>query len=163
MTERRINVAQAITYNDGTMQPAFRDFIFRVDNALTAAGLSAAWGQIAGTLTNQSDLNAALNAKADTGDYASPDVRDEATDPYTLVLGDADSVLRFTTASAAVTIPLEASVAFPVGTEISIRQAGTGTLVLTTTGLTINGTIPSWAQHVEVKLRKVGADEWDVV
>jgi len=95
--------------------------------------------------------------------YYAPTVRDEGTDPYTLVLADANKVLRFTTASAAVTIPVEASVAFPTGTEVSIRQAGTGTLALTTTSLTINGTVPSWAQHVEVKFRKVGADTWDVV
>ena len=95
--------------------------------------------------------------------YAPPTVRDEATDPYTLVLADANAVLRFTTASVAVTIPVEASVAFPIGTEISIRQAGTGTLALTTTSLTINGSVPSWAQHVEVKFRKVGSDTWDVV
>ena len=95
--------------------------------------------------------------------YYPPTVRDEATDPYTLVLADANKVLRFTTADADVTIPTNASVAFPVGTEISIRQAGTGTLVLTTTSLTINGTVPSWAQHVEVNFRKVASDTWDVV
>jgi hypothetical protein len=52
---------------------------------------------------------------------------------------------------------------YDIGAELNIRQAGTGTLVLTTTSLTINGTIPSWSQHVEVKFRKVGSDEWDVV
>lgn len=86
-----------------------------------------------------------------------------AATPYTLAIGDAYTCQRFTAASPAVTIPVEASVAYPVGTEISIRQAGTGTLTLTTTGLTINGTVPSWAQNVEVMFRKVGADEWDVV
>lgn len=113
------------------------------------AALTVAQSQVTG-------LTAALK-------YYPPTVADEATDPYTLVIGDANTVKRFTTASAAVTIPTNASVAFPTGTEISIRQAGTGTLVLTTTGLTINGTVPSWAQHVEVKFRKVATDTWDVV
>ena len=89
--------------------------------------------------------------------------RDEASVSYTLVLGDANKVVRCTAASAAITIPVEASVNYALGTEISIRQAGTGTLVLTTTSLTVNGTVPSWAQHVEVKFRKVGSDTWDVV
>lgn len=85
-----------------------------------------------------------------------------ASSAYTPTLADANKVLRFTAASPEVTIPTNASVAFPVGTILTIRQAGTGTLTLVTTGLTINGTVPSWAQHVEVQLRKVGADEWDV-
>jgi hypothetical protein len=88
---------------------------------------------------------------------------DNATTPYTLVLGDAYTCQRFTAASPAVTIPTNASVAYPVGTEIAIRQAGTGTLTLTTTSLTINGTVPTWAQHVEVLFRKVATDTWDVV
>ena len=97
------------------------------------------------------------------GAYISPDINDDTSASYTMVLGDADQVRRFTAASPAVTIPAEDSVNYDIGAELNIRQAGTGTLVLTTTGLTINGTIPSWAQHVEVKFRKVGSDEWDVV
>lgn len=89
--------------------------------------------------------------------------RDESSTTYTLTLQDADSVVRFTGVSPAVTIPTESAVDYPLNTEISIRQAGTGTLTLTTTSLTINGTVPSWAQHVEVKFRKVAADTWDVV
>lgn len=90
-------------------------------------------------------------------------VEDDASASYTLVAGDANKAKRFTAASPAVTIPVEASVDFPVGTVVRLRQAGTGTLVLTTAGLTINGTVPSWAQHVEVVFRKVGSDTWDVV
>lgn len=85
-----------------------------------------------------------------------------ASSTYTPTLADANKVLRFTAASPEVTIPTNASVAFPVGTILTIRQAGTGTLTLVTTGLTINGTVPSWAQHVEVQFRKVGTNEWDV-
>lgn len=85
-----------------------------------------------------------------------------AATTYTPTLADANKVLRFTAASPEVTIPTNASVAYPVNTILTIRQAGTGTLSLVTTGLTINGTVPSWAQHVEVQFRKVGTDEWDV-
>jgi len=95
--------------------------------------------------------------------YTPPSVRDEATTPYTLVIGDANTVIRATAASAAVTIPQESSVNFAVGTIIRLRQAGTGTLALTTTGLTINGTVPAWSQHVETGFRKVGSDTWDVI
>lgn len=202
-----LNVGQSIVDDRLTMQPHFRDFLLRVNDAVqvveadvataqatadaaaaaaasagsaaasagsaaasaaaaaTAAEAVANWGGITGTLSAQTDLQSALDGKADNADlvYYPPVVADEGTDPYTLVLGDANTVKRFTTASAAVTIPTNASVAFPVGTEVSIRQAGTGTLVLTTASLTINGTVPGWAQHVEVKFRKVATDTWDVV
>lgn len=98
-------------------------------------------------------------------DYFTAPVRsqDESSTTYTLVIGDKDIVTRYTGASPAVTIPQESSVNFPVGTIIGIRQAGTGTLTVTTTGLTINGTIPTFSQHVESLLRKVGSDTWDVI
>jgi hypothetical protein len=89
--------------------------------------------------------------------------RDESSVSYTLVIGDGNKALRCTGASAAITIPQESSVDYALGTEIAIRQAGTGTLVLTTTGLTINGSVPAWSQHVETKFRKVASDTWDVV
>ena len=95
--------------------------------------------------------------------YSPPTVRNETSTSYTMVAGDENDIVRFTGASPAVTIPQESSVNYATGTELNIRQAGTGTLTLTTTGLTINGTVPSWAQHVEVKFRKVGSDTWDVV
>lgn len=94
--------------------------------------------------------------------YQARSVEDDATTPYTLDIGDANVVKRFTAASPAITIPQESSVFYPTGTVLIIRQAGTGTLTLTTTGLTINGTPTSWAQHVENRFRKVGSDVWDV-
>lgn len=135
--------------------------------------LSVSFTQVTGTLADAQVVSS--NVTQHEGDltiswsqiispvYVPPEVTDVATDPYTLALGDANKVLRFTTASPSVTIPQESSVNFPVGTEIRIRQAGTGTLSLTTTGLTINGTPSAWAQDVEVLFRKVGSDEWDVV
>jgi hypothetical protein len=112
--------------------------------------------QLLGTMTLYGERQTTLGG-------GTPTPVDNATTPYTLVLADAYTCQRFTAASPAVTIPVEASVNYPVGTEISIRQAGTGTLTLTTTSLTINGTVPSWAQHVEVKFRKVATDTWDVI
>jgi hypothetical protein len=85
---------------------------------------------------------------------------DESGASYTLVAADAYLAKRFTGASPAVTIPTGT---FSAGDVLSIRQAGTGTLVLTTTGLTINGTVPAWSQNVETKFRYLGSDTWDVV
>ncbi len=111
--------------------------------------------QLLGTLTLYGEKQTTLGG-------GTPTPVDNATTPYTLAIGDAYTCQRFTAASPAVTIPTNAAVAYPIGTEIYIRQAGTGTLTLTTTSLTINGTVPTWAQHVEVKFRKVATDTWDV-
>ncbi len=196
---------QPIVMADGTPVQWFRDFQFVVDRSIRDAGLVSVWGNISGTLSNQTDLQTALDGKAtsaqgaladsavqpadnvsiltndanyrSTGDnvslftndagyitgYVPPTVRNESSTSYTMVIGDANQVTRFTGTSPSVTIPQESSVNYPTGTELRIRQAGAGTLVLTTTGLTINGSLPTWAQHVELLLRKVGSDEWDAV
>jgi hypothetical protein len=178
--ERAFNPEQPlINLTDGTPVYEFQDFLVEVDTAVQDARLVSVWGGVSGSISDQSDLVAGgkfldslvgesnvtqhEGALSIDGSQVTSTVRNEATDPYTLVIGDANEVIRFTTAGAAVTVPQEASINFPVGTTVTLRQAGTGTLSLTTTGLTINGTLPSWAQHVEVTLRKVGADEWDVV
>jgi hypothetical protein len=228
MSNARLQASQPIVFPDGTMQYPFRNFMLTVDGFIVGAATTSVWGGVSGTLSNQTDLQSALNLKLtitdvnslvklnaliadatldDSGDSRPPldhdankvttgtfadariseasvtqhqaalsitesqisdlihvmPFRDDTSTTYTLVIGDADLVVRYTGASPAITIPVEASVAFPVGTVLGIRQAGTGTLVLTTTGLTINGSLPSWAQHIEINLRKVGSDEWDVV
>ena len=158
-TQRFIASLQ-LTMPDGTATRYFRDFLAAVDGFIQQAAVISVWGGISGSLSDQTDLQNALNAASL---YTPPIVKNEATNPYTLVLSDSNKALRFTAADAAVTIPLDSIVAFAANTELVIRQAGTGTLVLTTTGLTINGTLPTWSQHTELKLRRVAADEWDVV
>ena len=251
-----LNAAYPVVFNDGTMQPHFRDFILRVDAAIGSADGTALWGGIAGTLSDQTDLQAALDLKSNVGHthaaadiisgtladarvaqsnvtqheaalaiswsqvgatpttlsgygitdaaplvhthaagdvisgtfadariseasvtqheaalsvswsqlsgqlYVPPAVSDDASATYTLVAGDANKAKRFTAASPAITIPTST---FSVGDVLILRQAGTGTLALTTTGFTVNGTVPSWAQHVEVKFRYVATDTLDVV
>lgn len=134
-----------------------------LQSALDAAGDAAVWGGIGGDISTQSDLVSVVNtAYADLSVFFPQSLTAIAAATYTPTLSDANKVLRFTGASPAVTIPLESSVDYSVGVILTIRQAGTGTLTLTTTGLTINGTVPTWAQHVEVNFRKVGTNEWDV-
>lgn len=185
MTDRVFNVAQPIVFKDGTMQYAFREFVREVDVAITNAALTSVWGSVGGDITTQDDLisggkilssliseasvtqhEAALSiawSQITSPQFVPPTVRNEATDPYTFVIGDANTVVRFTATDADVTVPVESSVNFPTGTLLTLRFAGTGTPTLTTTSLTINGTVPSLAQHVEFSLRKVGADTWDVI
>lgn len=89
------------------------------------------------------------------------------TSSYALLLTDACAYVRMNVASAnTVTVPLNASVAFPVGTTITVRQAGAGTTtVVATSGVTI--TTPSSlilrVQNSAVQLLKVATDTWDLM
>jgi len=61
---------------------------------------------------------------------------------YTLVLSDKDNLIEMNSSSAnSLTVPLNSSEAFPVGSQINILQTGTGqTTVAATSGVTINAT-----------------------
>jgi len=105
-------------------------------------------------------------------DYASSTlVTNAQTASYTLVLGDKDKLVEVSNASAnTVTIPTNASVAYPTGTQINILQTGAGqTTVSGTSGVTVNST---GATTASPKLRaqwssataiKRGENSWVVV
>lgn len=87
------------------------------------------------------------------------------TDSYTLVLADAGKVIEMNKASANnLTVPLNATEAFPTGTNIYIVQYGAGlTTVVATGGVTINsssGGLTAPSQHSVMLLQKVGTNEW---
>lgn len=86
---------------------------------------------------------------------------------YTLVLTDGKDVyVRMNVASANnLTVPLNSSVAFPIGTLIPIRQAGAGqTTIVATGGVTINTpeTLKLRKQGSNGALIKIGTDTWDL-
>jgi hypothetical protein len=87
------------------------------------------------------------------------------TSSYTLVLSDADKLVEMNVATANnLTIPLNSTVAYAVGTQIDIVQYGAGqTSIVATVGVTIRST-NSWlkinARYGAVTLTKVGTDEW---
>ncbi len=84
---------------------------------------------------------------------------------YTLVLADAGKMVEMNVATANnLTVPLNSSVAFPIGTQIDVTQYGAGqTTFVATGGVTIRST-NSWlkmnAQYGAATLVKVGTDEW---
>jgi hypothetical protein len=84
---------------------------------------------------------------------------------YTLVLSDANKLVEMNVGSANdLTIPLNSSVAFPIGTQILIAQYGAGqTSVLATGGVTIrsaNGDLKLTARYSGATLIKIATDEW---
>lgn len=137
---------------------------------LSSATGGGAWGSITGTLSNQTDLQSALDAKATTtalnlkSDKAL--TLNAQTANYTLVLTDADSkFVRMNVASAnTLTVPPNSSVAFPVGTQINFSQAGAGQVTVTPgAGVTINSADSGLKTRVQYSvggLIKVATDTW---
>lgn len=84
---------------------------------------------------------------------------------YTLVSGDAGQEVAISNASANnLTVPLNSSVAYAVGTVITITQTGPGqTTIVATGGVTINspgGALKLRVQHSSATLRKTATDTW---
>jgi hypothetical protein len=83
---------------------------------------------------------------------------------YTLVLSDRDKIVEINNASAnTLTIPLNSSVAYPVGSQIQIIQTGAGQTTLTPTGgVTLNGTpgLKLRTQWSSATLIKRATDTW---
>lgn len=131
-----------------------------IANILALGGGGGTWGSITGTLSSQSDLQTALDAKAPV-----PTVNAQTGTSYTLVLTDANKLVTMTNASAnTLTIPLNSSVAFPTGTVIVIGQGGAGaTSVAPASGATINGsgsTITFSSQYTFTSIVKTGTNAW---
>lgn len=85
---------------------------------------------------------------------------------YTLVLGDAGKLVTLTNGAAiTLTVPTNASVAYPVGTVIALAQLGAGLVTVEgDTGVTINGTTPGdddlAGQWATASLTKLATDTW---
>lgn len=88
----------------------------------------------------------------------------EQTADYTLVLADAGKVVNMNKSGAAtLTIPTNASVAFPIGTVIRVyNQSADDVTVAGDSGVTVRneGTV---GQYAEASCRKRATDEWVMV
>jgi hypothetical protein len=86
---------------------------------------------------------------------------------FTLSLEAADKVVLMTNTSAAtITIPTDASVAFPIGTQIGVLRNGTGTVTFGGSGVTIlsDGNKKSIkGQYIAVALLKTGTNTWQLL
>ena len=84
---------------------------------------------------------------------------------YTLVLSDAGGMINMnSTSPVPLTVPTNATVAFPIGTTIAVAQTGIGAVqVNATTGVTVNslgGTVTTSGQYATASLLKIATDTW---
>jgi hypothetical protein len=100
------------------------------------------------------DLLATVTVATDTGTS------------YTYALTDAGTYKRHSNASAiTATVPPNSSVAFPIGSQITVEQSGAGLLTIAAgAGVTIRTTttLKMNAQYAVATLIKVAADEWNL-
>jgi len=87
---------------------------------------------------------------------------------YTTILEDAGVILSSTnTTNKTVTVPINASVAYPIGTKIFIQRSGTGTVAIVgASGVTVNrqaNLANTMFQHGLVVLLKLGTNEWTLL
>lgn len=94
-----------------------------------------------------------------------PLIQKSITVAYTSVAADAGILLEFNSAGAlTLTIPPNASVAFPIGTMLGVRQYGVGQVTIVAgTGVILrsrDGALKTAGQYAEATLTKRAADEW---
>ncbi len=144
-----------------TTQVATTAFVHAVLSAATAAsfvltGYSPSPGAVSASDTVQGAFD-----KIATG----IGIITDATTARTLALTDAGQLINFTSASAVtVTIPAYATVAFPIGTVIALRQGGAGTVtVAAASGVTLNDSAATADQAKQIALVCVAQNEWDPI
>jgi hypothetical protein len=118
------------------------------------------------TLANTGEISAA--SATFTGSVTDYNSFNTQTSNYTLVLSDASKIIEMNVGSAnTVTVPTNASVAFPIGTEIIVMQYGAGnTTVVAASGVTIRSKDFSTRigdQYTGATLIKRGTNEWYLI
>jgi len=133
--------------------------------------LTAAGRLLIGTTTESTyilDANGTTRLSGDTlitGVLQETITANRQTASYTLVLADRGKLIEMNVATANnLTIPLNSSVAFAIGTKIDVVQYGAGqTTFVATGGVTIrsaNGWLKMNAQYGSATLVKIATDEW---
>ncbi len=122
-----------------------------------------------GNVDNTSDANKPVSTATQTAldlkANLSVTINSQADD-YTLALTDQGKVVEMTKATATtLTVPLNATIAFPTGTIIEVYQSGAGTVTVAAAGgvtLRTPGGAKTRVQYSTISLRKRDTDTWVV-
>jgi hypothetical protein len=117
----------------------------------------------AGEVLTAADLTDTFGYKSNN-----PSTIDAKTSGYTLALTDRDKLVEMGSSSAiTLTIPLNSSVAFPVGSRIDVVQTGAGQVTIAgTSGVTVNAYdsgLKLKGQWAAATLVKRATDTWVAV
>lgn len=115
--------------------------------------------------TNLYYTNGRVDAQTATNRAPLYFVENIVTANYTLALADVAKVVAFNSSSnLTLTVPTNASVAFPIGTVINIYRAGTGEVdIVGEAGVTVRNEGSISEQFGEMSLRKRDTNEWVLV
>lgn len=109
----------------------------------------------------------AAGARANLGAASATVAINAQTAAYTLVLADAGKAVEVNAAGAVtVTVPTNATAAFPIGSVVEVAQIGAGQVTLAgATGVTLQsrgGALKTAGQFAVASLRKRATDTWIV-
>lgn len=137
-------------------------------DAPTEPGVGASWSGSWDLMAEAGDLTAQGTLGSGPAVLAHRVINSQAG-AYTLALADEGASVHMTSTSAAtLTVPAEATVAFPVCTEIEVIALGAGPITIAAAaGVTLNGVAGGSAdiaaQWLGAVLRKYAADTWLVI
>ena len=137
-------------------------------------GAGTAPNYLGGTLTASSFIKSGgtssqyLMADGSVTTGSALTITNRQTASYTLALTDADKLVEMNVATANnLTVPLNSSVAFAIGTKIDIAQYGAGqTTFVATSGVTVRsagGALKIVGQYSAATLVKIATDEWYLI
>jgi len=113
-----------------------------------------------GDVLSASDVN---STNEGVNDLAFGQFNAQTGTSYTLVLTDVAKVISLTNAAAiTLTVPTNASVAFPVGTQILLYQGGAGQVTISSSATirSQGSKLKLFGQYAVAGLLKVATDEW---
>lgn len=124
-------------------------------------------GLILSNLTDYALLNPSVTQTVSNTVLSSPIItlstNAQTGTSYTLALSDRDKIVELNNAaSITLTVPTNASVAFPIGSSVTLLQTGAGQVTIGGAGVTINGTpgLKLRTQWSSATLIKRATDTW---
>ncbi len=149
-----------------TILGAIQKLTGNTQNLTVLANLLTGFSSAAGTVASTDTVLVAFNKLDGNVNAIKHVVTNTQTDSYTLVLADDGKMIIMNKGSANdLTIPANATVAFPTGTQIIVQQLGAGqTTIVATGGVTLQSALGLLisAQYGLATLIKTGTDTWAV-